>query len=96
MKKSNFRLFAVTVLCAGSLSLTAATAWPDIKVNVLTIVSAVQASLASGIVFQMDQTTPTDQGVLRHNPQRRADANLDRCVRLRLGGHRQKGIATGM
>jgi hypothetical protein len=44
----------------------------------------------------MDQTTPTDQGVLRHKPQRRANPNLDRRVRLRLGGHRQKGIATGM
>ena len=58
--------------------------------------SVVQTSLASGIVFKMDQATPADQGVLWHNPQRRTDPNLDRGMRLRPDGHRQKGTATGM
>jgi len=33
---------------------------------------------ACGTVFQMDQTAPTNQGVLWHNRERSKDANLDR------------------
>src|SRR3972149_44203 len=56
--------------------------------------SVVQASLASGIVFQMDQATPADQGVLWHDSQRRTDPNMDFHQRLCFGRHRQKGTAS--
>lgn len=51
----------------------------------------VQVPLASGTVFQVDQTTPAHQGLLRHQPECRADADLDRGFDLRAGCYRQKG-----
>src|ERR1019366_6024307 len=41
-----------------------------------------QVAVASGIVFQMDQTAPADQSILRDQRERSEDANLDRRVRL--------------
>ena len=43
----------------------------------------VSSSLASGVIFQMDQTTSANQAVLWHHSQRRQDTNLDYCERLR-------------
>lgn len=51
---------------------------------------AVPTTLACGAVFQMDQTAPSHQGVLRHNRERSEGANLDRRVRLRPRRHRQE------
>ena len=44
-----------------------------------------------GAVLQMDQATPANQAVLRHQRQRGQDPNLDRGERLRPRGHCQKG-----
>ena len=54
-----------------------------------------QVAVASGIVFQVDQTAPTTQGILRHQRKRGEDANLDRGLGLRAGGHRPQEARTG-
>ena len=51
---------------------------------------AVQKPVASGIVFQMDQTTSADQKFLRHLGQCGQDPSLDRHLRLCAGGHFEK------
>ena len=51
---------------------------------------AVQGPLASRIVFQMDQTTPPDQEVLRHIGKCREGADLDCRVGLCPRRHHQK------
>ena len=47
-----------------------------------------QVPLAGGIVLQVDQAAPANQGFLRHQRERREDPNLDRRVGLRAGRHR--------
>jgi hypothetical protein len=49
--------------------------------------------MEGGTVFQMDQATPADKAVLRHQPQCRQDADIDRRERLRPRGRRQKTTA---
>jgi Transposase DDE domain len=49
-----------------------------------------QKPLAGRAILQMDQAAPAYQKILRHLGQRRADANLDRGLRLRPHRHRQK------
>jgi hypothetical protein len=51
--------------------------------------------LAGGIVLQMNQAAPADQGILRHQRKRCEDPNLDRRVRLRARRHRQEAIGAG-
>ena len=51
---------------------------------------ALPATLARRTVFQMDQTAPANQSVLRYNRERSEDANLDRRVGLRPRRHRQE------
>jgi len=51
-------------------------------------VAQIYKSLASGIVLQVDQAAPTDQGFLRHQRERSEDADLDRSLCLRAGIHR--------
>src|ERR1035438_6189373 len=46
---------------------------------------ALQATLASGAVLQMDQTALAHQGLLRHQRKRSQDTNLDRRFGLRSG-----------
>ena len=53
--------------------------------------SALQATLASRTVFQMDQAAPAHQPFFRHIRERRENANLDGGVRLCAGGDHQKG-----
>jgi len=43
----------------------------------------------------MDQAAPPHQGLLRHQRERREDANLDRRLRLRLGCHRPQAFGPG-
>ena len=50
-----------------------------------------QVPLACGVVLQMDQTVPSDQGLLWNLPERRQDPDLDRHQRLLTRGHSQKG-----
>ena len=47
--------------------------------------------LASGIVFQMDQTASSDQDVLWDERERGEVTNLDRRERLPAGGDSEKG-----
>lgn len=51
---------------------------------------AVSLPLAGRVIFQMDQTAPSHQGVLRYLGKCRQNANLDCDRRLRAGSHRQK------
>ena len=50
-----------------------------------------QVPLACGAVLQMDQTIPSDQGLLWNLPERRQDPDLDRHQRLLTRGHPQEG-----
>ena len=43
----------------------------------------------------MDQAAPANQVVLWHQRERREDANLDRGLGLRAGGHRPQETRTG-
>ena len=52
--------------------------------------TAVQMPLAGGVVLQVDQTTPADQGVLRHLRERGQDPDLNRHQHLRVSRHRQE------
>src|ERR671919_879900 len=52
----------------------------------------VSVPLAGGVVLQMDQATPTYQGLLRHQRKRGQNTNLDRHLGLRAGGHHQKAL----
>ena len=52
---------------------------------------ALQVPLAGGIVLQMDQAVPADQGLLRHVCQCGQDTTLDRSLCLPVGRHRQEG-----
>jgi hypothetical protein len=52
----------------------------------LTIAQILQITLASGIVFQMDQAAPADQSVFRHQRERGEDTDLDCRVGLCPGG----------
>ena len=54
---------------------------------------AVQESLASGVVLQMDQAAPASEKILGHKRERGEDANLVRRVHLRTDRHRQKGAS---
>ena len=54
-----------------------------------TIARALSMPLASRAVLQMDQAAPAHQILLRHLRERRADANLDRGLRLRARRHHQ-------
>ena len=54
-----------------------------------------QATLAGGTVLQMDQAAPADQSLLRHQRERREDANLDRGFGVRAGGHRAQATGAG-
>src|SRR5208337_2844158 len=54
-----------------------------------------QKPLAGGAFFQMDQTAPPDQAVLRHVGERREDANLDRGFGLCAGGDRAQTAQSG-
>src|SRR5713226_3423127 len=54
-----------------------------------------QVAVASGIVFQMDQTAFTHQGLLRYQRERGEDPNLDRGLRLRAGGDRPEALGPG-
>ena len=53
---------------------------PDQQLRVarLTIAQLYRLSLASGAVLQMDQAASSDQGVLRHQRERRQDPSVDR------------------
>ena len=55
--------------------------------------NAVQKSLASRIVLQMDQAAPENQEVPGQQRERRQDANLVRRVDLRTDCHRQEGTS---
>jgi len=48
--------------------------------------------MAGGIVLQMDQATPSYQGLLWHQRQCREDTDLDCHLDLRVGGDRQKAL----
>ena len=50
---------------------------------------AVQIAVADRIIFQMDQTAPANQNVLRHESERRQNSNLDRGFRLPARRHRE-------
>ena len=50
-----------------------------------------QVPLACGAVLRMDQTIPSDQGLLWNLPERRQDPDLDRHQRLLTRGHPQEG-----
>jgi len=52
--------------------------------------STLQVPMADRNLFQMDQTVPANQGVLRHQYQRCKDPNLDSRQHLRSGGNRQE------
>ena len=54
----------------------------------------VSAASAVYVVLPPDQTKPADRNFLRHERQRRESPNLDRRVRLRPGGHREKGTSS--
>ena len=54
-----------------------------------------QVALAGGIVFQMDQTASADQGLLRHQRERREDPDLDAVSRLRAGRHHPQALGAG-
>ncbi len=51
---------------------------------------ALSLTLAGGTLFQMDQTTPAYQKLLRNIGECRQDANLDRHLRLRYCGYPEK------
>ena len=52
---------------------------------------ALQVSMASGVVLQMDQTAFAHQILLWHERQRGEDSSVDRDQRLRARGHREEG-----
>ena len=52
-------------------------------------------ALAGGTIFQVDQTAPADQEILRHQRERGEDPNLDRGLRLRARGYRPEEAETG-
>jgi Transposase DDE domain len=54
-----------------------------------------QKSMAGGVVFQMDQAAPADQAVLWDLRECGEDADMDRRVGLRAGGHRQEAARAG-
>ena len=56
---------------------------------------ALSMPLASRAVLQMDQAAPAHQILLRHLRERRADANLDRGLRLRARRHHQEETQSG-
>jgi hypothetical protein len=51
-----------------------------------------QQPLAGGAVLQVDQATPSHQGLLWHQRQCRENTDLDCHLDLCVGGHRQKEI----
>ena len=51
---------------------------------------AVPLPMAGRAVLQVDQAASADQAVLRHDRERRKDADLDRRLRLRAGRHREE------
>ena len=61
----------------------------------LTIAQIYKSPLAGGIVLQVDQAAPANQGLLRHQRERGEDPNLDRGLGLRAGGHRPQAPGTG-
>ena len=61
----------------------------------LTIAQHLQVPLAGGIVLQVDQAAPADQGLLRHQRERGEDPNLDRRLGLRARGHRPQATGAG-
>src|SRR5271157_584106 len=44
----------------------------------------------------MDQTTPANQSLLRHQRERREDPNLDCGIGVRAGGDRAQAVGTGV
>ena len=54
-----------------------------------------QVALADRVVLQVDQAAPADQEVLRHQRERREDANLDRRLGLRTGRDRAQEVGPG-
>jgi hypothetical protein len=54
-----------------------------------------QVPLAGGIVLQVDQAAPADQGVLRDQRKRGENANLDRGLGLRAGGNHPQAPGAG-
>jgi len=55
----------------------------------------VSLSLASRVIFQMDQTTLTNQVIFRGDRKCGKDTNLDRSICLRSGSYHQKTTKTG-
>jgi len=53
-----------------------------------------QATLAGGVVLQMDQATPAHQSLLRNQRERRENPNMDRCIGLCAGCHRAQTART--
>lgn len=56
----------------------------------LPALTPLSAALANRAVLQVDQTASSYQGFLRHFRERGQNPNLDRCIRLRAGCHRQE------
>ena len=56
---------------------------------------AVSVPLAGGVVLQMDQAAPADQGVLRHQRERGEDSSMDRYIHLCSCSHCQEKIEAG-
>ena len=53
----------------------------------LTIAHIYKSRVAGGTLLQVDQATSANQVVLRHQRERRQDADLDRCLDLRAHRH---------
>ena len=51
--------------------------------------------MTGGTLLQVAQTTSADQVVLRNFRERGENANLDRGIGLRAGGHRQEAVEAG-
>ena len=56
---------------------------------------SVSLPLAGGTVFQMDQATSQNQGILWHHRKRCQDSDLDRHLRLCTRGHREEDLEFG-
>jgi hypothetical protein len=53
-----------------------------------------QVAMAGGVVLQVDQAAPPNQGLLRYQPERGKDPNLDRDLGLRVGGDHPQAPGT--
>ena len=63
----------------------------DFTLPATTIAATLQVALADRTVFQVDQTTPAHQVVLRHQRKRGQNTNLDRRGNLPARGDHKKG-----